>query len=101
MALCCWLFLTSTVQKTRSAQDGQAVAALAWRIDINAAPAHELTLLPRIGPTLADRIVADRAENGRFDSLEDLSRVRGIGPRTVLGVERDAIVRFLPDALSE
>jgi competence protein ComEA len=57
--------------------------ALAGRIDINTAPAAELELLPGIGPTLAARIVADRAEHGRFTTLDAPERVRGIGPKTV------------------
>jgi competence ComEA-like helix-hairpin-helix protein len=58
----------------------------AWpdmRIDPNTATAAELTVLPSIGPTLAERIVADREANGPFRSIEDLQRVRGVGPRTV------------------
>ena len=40
-----------------------------------------LERLPRIGPALAARIVADRRINGEFGSLEALQRVRGIGPK--------------------
>jgi len=57
--------------------------ALFGLIDPNAADAARLTLLPRIGPVLAERIVADRAERGPFASASDLQRVRGIGPKTV------------------
>ena len=39
--------------------------------------------LPGIGPSLAARIVADRAERGPFQTPEGLLRVRGIGPRTL------------------
>lgn len=54
------------------------------RIDLNTAPEAELGLLPRIGPTLAKRIVEERETNGPFADLDDLAeRVRGIGPRTV------------------
>ncbi len=55
-------------------------------IDLNAATAAELELLPRIGPKLAARIVEDRATNGPFESVEALDRVKGIGPRTVARV---------------
>lgn len=55
----------------------------AQTISINTASAAELELLPGIGPALAARIVADRAANGPFRSVEELARVRGIGPRTV------------------
>lgn len=53
----------------------------AIQIDINAAPAHELALLPGVGPVLAERIVDDRMRRGDFISVEDLRRVYGIGPK--------------------
>jgi competence protein ComEA len=52
-------------------------------IDLNQASRDELTQLPGIGPTLADRIIADRAANGPYRHVADLTRVRGIGPRTL------------------
>ncbi|MCA9604148.1 MAG: ComEA family DNA-binding protein [Myxococcales bacterium] len=52
-------------------------------IDINAAGADDLELLPRIGPRLAARIVEERTRGGDFGSVDALTRVRGIGPRTV------------------
>ncbi len=51
------------------------------RIDINSASPGELTRLPGIGPTLAQRIVDYRAAKGPFSSVDDLQRVSGIGPR--------------------
>ncbi len=50
------------------------------RVDMDVASAAEIEGLPRIGPTLAQRIVADRAANGPFGTLEELGRVKGIGP---------------------
>ena len=50
------------------------------RVDVDRASAEELERLPRIGPALAARIVADRESNGPFGSVEELQRVRGIGP---------------------
>ncbi len=45
------------------------------RIDVDRAPALELTRLPRIGTALATRIAAYRDENGPFGSLEALAEV--------------------------
>ena len=53
------------------------------RVDINTAGAAELERLPQVGPALAGRIVAYRTEHGSFRSLDDLSRVAGIGPKTI------------------
>ncbi len=55
-------------------------------IDLDVATAQELTRLPRIGPGLAKRIVADRAQLGPFGSLEALERVSGIGPAVLEAV---------------
>lgn len=51
-------------------------------VNVNQAGVEELALLPRIGPSTAQRIVDFREENGPFRSLEDLMLVRGIGEKT-------------------
>ncbi len=56
------------------------------RIDVDAAPAEELVRLPRVGPGLAARIVADREANGPFGSIEGLDRVSGVGPTVIAAV---------------
>ena len=48
-------------------------------LDLNRATAAELTRLPGIGPVLAARIVAQRAADGPFRSIDDLRRVSGVG----------------------
>jgi competence ComEA-like helix-hairpin-helix protein len=53
------------------------------RIDVDRADVTEITRLPRVGPALAQRIVAWRAEHGPFGSLERLDSVPGVGPRLV------------------
>lgn len=49
-------------------------------MDVDVADSALLERLPRIGPALAARIVADRSAHGSFGSLQGLERVRGIGP---------------------
>ncbi len=61
-------------------------------VDLNTADAEALTALPGIGPVMAARIVADRERRGRFRSVEDLDRVRGIGPYLVGRVRGRAVV---------
>lgn len=56
------------------------------RIDPNRAPAEQLDRLPRIGPALADRIVAYREANGPFRSVEELRAVPGIGAALLEGI---------------
>ena len=49
-------------------------------ININLASATELEQLPGVGPATAKAIVAYREKNGAFLRVEDLLKVRGIGP---------------------
>lgn len=51
-------------------------------VNINTADTEELMLLPRIGPSVAQRIVEFRDKNGRFKATEDLLLVRGVGEKT-------------------
>jgi competence protein ComEA len=53
------------------------------RIDLDRAEVTEITRLPRVGPALAQRIVAWRAQHGAFGSLERLDSVSGVGPKLV------------------
>ncbi len=52
-------------------------------IDLNRASAVQLTRLPGIGPKIARRIVDDRNTRGPFKSVEDLTRIKGIGKKTL------------------
>ncbi|MFP5288290.1 MAG: ComEA family DNA-binding protein [Thermoanaerobaculia bacterium] len=52
------------------------------RININTADATQLTLLPRVGPSTAQRILEFRKKNGPFKTVEDLMLVSGIGEKT-------------------
>ena len=66
----------------RSAPSSPATPPLAAPrpVDVDRASAEALDVLPRIGPALARRIVADRDSLGPFGSLAALGRVRGVGP---------------------
>lgn len=49
-------------------------------VDLNTATEEQLDALPGIGPIMAKAIVAWRAANGRFTSVDQLGEVDGIGP---------------------
>lgn len=63
-------------------QAWDAQLATARQIDINTASRAQLERLPGVGPSLAAQIVEDRAAHGPFRRPEDLTRVKGIGPKT-------------------
>ncbi len=58
-------------------------AAPDMRIEVNTATAVQLNALPGIGPALAARIATDRAARGLFETIDDLARVHGIGPKLI------------------
>lgn len=70
--------------------DRPAVPIASLRVDVNRASAAELALLPEIGPSMAETIIADRTARGGFASVEDLGRVRGIGPATIAALKPHA-----------
>lgn len=52
-------------------------------LNINTANEEQLRQLPGIGPVTATAIVEYREQNGNFGSVDDLVKVRGVGPRTL------------------
>jgi len=69
---------------------GAALLALGLPIDVNRASPADLEALPGIGPVLAGRI-AEYARERPFSDLEELTAVRGIGPKK-LGRIRPLVV---------
>jgi competence protein ComEA len=55
--------------------------AIHSRLDLNRASAGELESLPGIGTVLAQRVIAFRESVGRFQKIEDLRGVKGIGAK--------------------
>jgi competence protein ComEA len=49
-------------------------------VNINTATVAELDTLPGIGPATAAAIIRERDTHGQFRSVDDLERVKGIGP---------------------
>ena len=69
-----------------------AAEAAGGVVNINQADATALMLLPRVGPSLAERIVTFREENGPFKTPEDLILVRGIGEKTFASMAPHIVV---------
>ncbi len=87
---------TASVNLARIVEDGEQIvvtdtagavpAGTVATININRATAAEFDSLPRIGPTIAERIIAFRDENGPFGSIDELGNVPGIGDTTLAGI---------------
>ena len=76
----------SSAASPRASSSGTAKSgssSVNFPVNVNTAGREELTALPGIGETIADRIVAYRQANGAFRSLEDLDNVKGIGNATL------------------
>jgi competence protein ComEA len=57
------------------------------KLNLNTATEAQLLLLPTIGPSKADRIIAWRKKNGAFRRVADLRRVKGFGYKTLKRLE--------------
>jgi competence ComEA-like helix-hairpin-helix protein len=65
------------------------------KVDLNRTDSLGLLELPGIGPALAGRILAERRKQP-FRSVQELTRVRGVGPSTVERLRSMATVRERP-----
>ena len=66
------------------------------KIDINLADAALLETLPGIRPAIAERIIGYREMNGPFETIEDIQKVKGIGPTTFEKIREQIAVGEYP-----
>lgn len=62
------------------------------QIDINTATREQLERIPGIGPVLSERIDVYRISKGRFQKLDDLCQVKGIGPKKLIKISKYLII---------
>jgi competence protein ComEA len=82
---------SAAIDATGTVAKAPAASAQLHKVDVNTAGAAELESLPGIGPAIAQRIIEHRRDKGRFEKVEDLLAVKGIGPK-LLSRLRDRIV---------
>ena len=58
-----------------------AGGVMGGKVNINTADGAVLDTLPGVGPSTAEKIIAEREANGPFITIEDLRRVSGIGEK--------------------
>lgn len=66
-------------QSSMSGSDWKTSTSSSGKVNINKATATELTTVPGIGSSTAEKIVTYRNENGKFKNVEDIKNVSGIG----------------------
>lgn len=80
-ALALALLLSTTALAAGNDSGARGGPALSGVVNVNAATAEELSLLPGVGPAKAQAIIRYRTEHGAFKRVEDLSQVKGIGEK--------------------
>ncbi len=58
------------------------------RVNINTADSVTLQTIPGIGPSKADRIIEYRNSEGRFNKIEDIKNISGIGDKTFESIKK-------------
>jgi competence ComEA-like helix-hairpin-helix protein len=74
--------------------EGTELILAGTKIDLNRADQAALEIVPGIGPHLAKRIIEDRSERGRFRSIDEVERVKGIGPKLAARLARYVRVEY-------
>ena len=72
-----------TKQTETKKSSGSTEKKVTFPVNINTASKKELDALPGIGETLAQRIIDYRSANGPFSTVDELTKVKGIGEKTL------------------
>lgn len=73
---------TSSVGGSESSAAPTTSDSQTQKVNLNTATASELDTLPGIGPAYAQKIIQYRSEKSRFNKIEDIMNVTGIGQAT-------------------
>ena len=72
-------YITTESGDTTNIKENSKIEGENEKVNINTANQSELETLPGIGSSLASRIIEYREQNGKFNSIEELKNVKGIG----------------------
>ncbi|MDD5766404.1 MAG: helix-hairpin-helix domain-containing protein [Candidatus Marinimicrobia bacterium] len=74
---------TKSPKKTTKKSTSKKKTVIVRPVKVNTASKEELMSLPRIGSVLADSIINYRKRNGKFSTMDDLLKVKGISQKTL------------------
>jgi competence protein ComEA len=80
LALCVGLMLSSVSIMAQKSAPAPAPASTE-KININSASVEQLQSLPGIGPAIAKAIIEHRTKAGKFNRIEEIMKVKGIGEK--------------------
>lgn len=73
---------SGTIRFTLGSMEARKLLVFSVPLDLNRVSAEDLCLIPGVGPSLAQEIVAYREKRNGFSRIEDLREVKGIGEKT-------------------
>jgi competence protein ComEA len=87
------LALSPMAAAEKSDADTVAKNDISRSININTASVKELTYLPGIGKKKAEAIVAYRADKGGFESINEVTKVEGIGKGILVKIRNRIVLK--------
>ena len=77
----------------QKASAGPVQSAAVSYVNINSADAQELSRLPGIGASYAQRIIEYRTQNSGFKSVDELKNIKGIGEKKFEKLKRFVVLQ--------
>ncbi len=73
--------------RPKKAKRSKAKSELVGKLNLNTATVDQLSMLPGVGPSKAERVIEWRGKNGGFKRVADLRKVKGFGYKTLKKLE--------------
>lgn len=88
-----YIYIPSEQDENFEVSQLSSVMNSSGKVNINRANVERLMSLPGIGESIAERIIAYRKKHGKFNSIEEIKSVSGIGDRKFEEIEEKISVK--------